>query len=179
MPARDFEDEKAWKGALKSVGLTNQRHVRIATEAALLGSIIEHGTTNLDLVIISDDAGQFDVLLHGLCWIHAERSIKKLAGFNDAQREALKTTRERVWAFYRDLKDYKQAPDPEKKAALDKRFDEIFAAKTWYDALASVKKTCRKLGVGFWDYLNDRVSGVNSIPWLPDLMKQRLAASLQ
>ena len=27
------------------------------------------------------------------------------------------------------------------------------------DTFASLKKTCRKLGVGFWDYLSDRLSG--------------------
>ena len=47
------------------------------------------------------------------------------------------------------------------------------------DTFTSLKKTCRKLGVGFWEYLEDRVSGVNSIPWLPDLLKQRLTASLE
>lgn len=231
-----FQDEGSWKGALESVGLTNQRHVRMATEAALLGSIIENGATNPDLVIISDDAGQFDVLLHGLCWIHAERSIRKLTGFNDAQREALETTRQRIWDFYHDLKEYKKAPDPEKKAALDKRFDQIFLAATCYEALnkalgriyknkselllvldrpeiplhnnlsetdireyvkkrkisgstrsdlgrrcrdtfASLKKTCRKLGVGFWEYLKDRLSGTDSIPWLPDLMRQKMEES--
>jgi len=25
------------------------------------------------------------------------------------------------------------------------------------DTFASLKKTCRKLGVSFWDYLNDRI----------------------
>ncbi len=232
-----FQDEVSWKEALESVGLTNQRHVRIATQAALLGSIIENGATNPDLVIISDDAGQFDVLLHGLCWIHAERSIRKLTGFNDSQREALETTRDRIWKYYRNLKEYKHAPGPEKKAALDKRFDEIFRAQTCFDALnealgriyknkselllvldrpdiplhnnlsetdireyvkkrkisgstrsdlgrrcrdtfAGLKKTCRKLGVRFWDYLTDRVSAADSIPWLPDLMRQKMEESL-
>ena len=30
--------------------------------------------------MVSDDAGQFKILglLHGLCWLHAERSIRKL-----------------------------------------------------------------------------------------------------
>jgi hypothetical protein len=232
-----FQDEQAWKKALESAGLTNHLHVRIATEAALLGSVIENGITNPDLVIISDDAGQFDVLLHGLCWIHAERSIRKLTGFNEAQRQALETIRDRIWHFYRDLKHYKESPGPEKKAALDKRFDEIFRTATCYDALnealariyrnknelllvlerpdiplhnnlsetdireyvkkrkisgstrsdlgrrcrdtfASLKKTCRKLGVRFWDYLIDRVPNVGSVPWLPDLMRQKMEESL-
>ena len=43
------------------------------------------------------------------------------------------------------------------------------------DTFASLKKTCRKLGLSFWDYINDRVSGGNQIPALPDLVRQRLA----
>lgn len=228
-----FEDERAWKAALESAGITNERHVRIATEAALLGSIIENGVTNPDLAIISDDAGQFDVLLHGLCWIHAERPIMKLTGLTDAQRESLEETRSRIWGFYRELQAYKEAPDHEKKTELENRFDEIFTIRTSYETLnqalvrihknkselllvldrpeiplhnnqsetdireyvkkrkisgstrsdlgrrcrdtfTSLKKTCRKLGVGFWEYLKDRVSGTNSIPWLPDLMRQQM-----
>ncbi len=230
---RVFEDERAWKAALETVGLTNERHVRIVTEAALLGSIIEHGTTNPDLAIISDDAGQFDVLLHALCWIHAERPIRKLTGHTAAQRESLDRIRRRLWGFYRDLKDYKQTPIPEKKPELENRFDKIFTTRTCYETLnqaltrihknkselllvlerpdiplhnndsetdireyvkkrktsgstrsdlgrrcrdtfTSLKKTCRKLGVSFWEYLNDRISDTNSIPWLPNLMRQQM-----
>jgi len=29
---------------------------------------------------MSDDAGQFNILLHALCWIHAKRTINKLFG---------------------------------------------------------------------------------------------------
>ena len=45
------------------------------------------------------------------------------------------------------------------------------------DTFASLKKTCRKLGVGFWDYLRDRLSGDSLIPWIPDLMRQRVLES--
>ena len=41
---------------------------------------------NPDMVIVSDDAGQFNVLHHALCWIHAERTLAKLVGFNEAQQ---------------------------------------------------------------------------------------------
>jgi hypothetical protein len=34
-----------------------------------------------DTVIVSDDAGQFNVGQHGLCWVHAERLIHKLDTF--------------------------------------------------------------------------------------------------
>ncbi len=41
------------------------------------------------------------------------------------------------------------------------------------NAFASLKKTCRKLGVSFWHYLNDRVSGSHTIPPLPEIIRQR------
>jgi hypothetical protein len=43
------------------------------------------------------------------------------------------------------------------------------------DTFASLKKTCRKLGVRFWDYLLDRVRGLGAVPRLADLIRQRAA----
>ena len=40
------------------------------------------------------------------------------------------------------------------------------------DTFTSVKKTCRKLGVSFWDYLIDRLSKANKIPSLQELIVQ-------
>ena len=231
-----FENSAEWNTILDSLGINVAMHVRIITEAALLGSILGHGSVNSKLVIVSDDAGQFNVLLHALCWIHAERSLLKLIPANDAHREALEGARSRLWDFYRCLKTYKQAPAAKMKEELEQRFDTIFTTKTCYAALndalariyknkselllvlvrpeiplhnntserdirdivkkrnisgstrsdlgrlcrdtfASLKKTCRKLGVGFWDYLNDRLSGDSLIPRLPDLMRQRVIES--
>ena len=47
-------------------------------------------------MIVSDGAGQFNVGQHALCWVHAERLIHKLVGFNDAQRQAIERIRARV-----------------------------------------------------------------------------------
>src|SRR5205814_5287963 len=38
------------------------------------------------------------------------------------------------------------------------------AGRRCRDTFASLKKTCRKLGVRFWDYLQDRVRGLGQIP---------------
>jgi Transposase IS66 family len=38
-----FADAAAWNARLQAVGLTTSRHVRLATEGALLGSLIAHG----------------------------------------------------------------------------------------------------------------------------------------
>ena len=61
--------------------------LKIATEGALWGSVVAHGLLK-DAVIVSDDAGQFNVGSHALCWVHAERLIHKLVGFNHRQRQA-------------------------------------------------------------------------------------------
>ncbi len=43
------------------------------------------------------------------------------------------------------------------------------------DTFVSLKKTCRKLGISFWDFLQDRISGRNALPKLTEIMHQRAA----
>lgn len=231
-----FANEAEWNAHLEALNITQERHVRIATEGALLGSILEHGF-NPEIVILSDDAGQFNILLllHALCWIHADRTINKLVGFNDEQRVALEDIRTQIWGYYDELKAYKVAPSVEKKTALETLFDKIFTAQTCFatlnqalkrlhknkselllvldrpdiplhnntserdirdyvkkrkisgstrselgrrcrDTFASLKKTCRKLGLSFWKFLNDRLSGEGMIPPLSELIGFRAKA---
>ena len=44
------------------------------------------------------------------------------------------------------------------------------------DTFASLKKTCRKLGISFWTYLKDRLLGTKQIPPLSDLIEVRALA---
>ena len=44
------------------------------------------------------------------------------------------------------------------------------------DTFASLKKTCRKLAISFWDFLMDRISRKNEIPWLSEVMFQQMEA---
>jgi hypothetical protein len=50
------------------------------------------------------------------------------------------------------------------------------AGRRCRDTFASLKKTCRKPGLSFWEYLKDRVAGLQVIPPLADLIR-RVAAS--
>ena len=45
------------------------------------------------------------------------------------------------------------------------------------DTFASLKKTAIKLRIGFWDYLIDRVTDQNTIPWLPELVARKSGQS--
>jgi len=60
----------------------------VATEGALWGAIRHQGLLER-AVILSDDAGQFRVGRHALCWVHAERLVHKLVPANDKQRNAI------------------------------------------------------------------------------------------
>ena len=44
------------------------------------------------------------------------------------------------------------------------------------DTFASLKKTCRKLGISFWDYLVDRIEQHGVIPPLSDIVRERALA---
>ena len=132
-PQKTFADREAWLAHLDQLGISKlEVHpdpVKIATEGALFGSIRAHDLLQ-DTVIVSDGAGQFRVADHALCWVHAERLVHKLTGFNDEQRRAIDITRELIWWLYRDLKIYKDSPCTKRAAQLRARFKRIFSKKT-------------------------------------------------
>jgi Transposase IS66 family len=108
--------------------------ILIATEGALWGSIRTHDFLS-GAVVLSDDAGQFNVARHALCWVHAERLVHKLSTFTDQHRAAQSEVRGHIWDFYADLKAYKLAPTPGGHEALSARFDLIFLRHTGFVTL--------------------------------------------
>ena len=107
---------------------------RIATEGAVWGSIKAHGLLP-DTVILSDDAGQFAIDQHALCWVHAERLVHKLDTFTDRQHAAQQFLRALIWWFYADLKAYPREPHPRRRWELRARFDRIFRRRTGFATL--------------------------------------------
>jgi len=230
-----FPDKASWQAFLASHDVTNERHVRIATEGALLGSLIARGVSP-ELIVLSDGAGQFDVFVHALCWLHIERPLARAVPYNEKHRAAIEQIRQGIWDLYAGLKAYQQAPSPTRRDALGKQFDDLVAQRTDYpsidgvlkgmaadraklllvldrpevplhnnlseghirdyvkkrkisggtrsgsgrrarDTFASLKKTCRRLGVNFWAYLQDRVRGLGRIPRLADQIRQKAEAA--
>jgi len=227
-----FANDSQWNDFLAAQGIVKPRHVQTATEGALIGSILEHGFSD-NLVIVSDDAGQFNVLMHALCWIHANRTIDKVIPFSDSAEKDLDEVKDRIWQFYQDLKSYRENPTDSDKKRLNSEFDGIFTTHTscqtlnlaldriyknkselllvlerpdiplhnnsaenaireyaqrrkisgstrsdtgrkCRDTFLSLKKTCRKLGVSFWQYLLDRIKNTGQIATLPDLIRQQI-----
>jgi hypothetical protein len=226
-----FAGEDCWKARLAELAITDERHVRIATEGALLGGLIARGVSP-DLGVLSDGAPQFVILVHAACWVHADRPFAKLMPHNKEHRAAMEQVRTLLWELYKDLKAYRDKPDETQRPLLEARFDTLVDQRTGYpsidgvlkemrdhkadllrvlerpeiplhnnamesdirefvkrrkisggtrsaagrrcrDTFASLKKTCRKLGVNFWDYVQDRVRGLGQIPRLADLIRQK------
>src|SRR6201995_1335570 len=121
-----FADQAAWLAHLDRLGFTaltvTPDPVRVATEGALWGSVQSHRFL-CDAVVPSDDAGQFNVGRHALCWIHAERLGDKLGTFTDRHRAAQARVRGRIWMFYASLKAYQRTPSQSRSIALRARFD--------------------------------------------------------
>jgi hypothetical protein len=137
-PERHFSDRAAWQTHLERLGIAaltiTPDPVRIATEGALWGAIKAHGFLP-ETVIVSDDAGQFAIGLHGLCWVHAERLVHKLDTFTDHQRTAHQRIRALIWWFYADLKAYRREPSRHRRTELRARFDRLFQRRTGFVVL--------------------------------------------
>jgi Transposase IS66 family len=137
-PEHRFPDAAAWRRHLERLGIAaltvTPDPVKIATEGAVWGSVKAHGLLP-DTVILSDDAGQFALDRHALCWVHAERLVHKLDTFTDRQHAAQQLVRALIWWLYADLKAYKRAPDRRRRYELRARFDRIFRRRTGFATL--------------------------------------------
>lgn len=233
-PEHVFAGADTWERHLEALPIAKSNRETV-TEAALLGSAVEHGV-RLDLGIVSDGAEQYALFVHGLCWIHQERNLAKLVPCGPEQCQAKEEVLTGIWQLYADLKAYRAAPSPAQAEALSKRFDEIVGRTTCYpelnaaltrmaanqadllrvlerpdlplhtntverdfrdwatkrkisagtrgelgkrcrDTFMSLKATCKKLGIRFWEYLRDRLLNAGNIPELSELVRQKAAHS--
>jgi Transposase IS66 family len=139
---RRFADPDAWRAHLRRLGITGERHVRIASEGALLGSLIAQGVSP-GLVVLSDGAGQYDVLAHAACWLHAERPLARMIPYSEEHRAAIAKVRGEIWELYQDLKEYRRHPDPSRRPDLEARFDAVCGQHTGFPSIDGVLKEMR------------------------------------
>lgn len=128
---------------MNHLNIINKHYVRLVTESALIGSILQHGFSK-DTVIVSDDAGQFNVFEHALCWIHAERGVTQLIPSNPKQVDAVDWARKQIWDIYHSLIEYKKNPDKKLKSNITTQFTQFCKTKTDYQTLNLVLKRLRE-----------------------------------
>ena len=133
--------DDVWQRQLRLWGIRAEEPQRIVTEGALVGTLLRH-ELYLDQPLLSDDAGQFDIpgFLHGLCWLHAERPLRKYLPLNSREQEALERIRKDVWKYYRRLNAYRKSPTPQQKAKLQQQFNELFTRRTGFPDLNRLLK---------------------------------------
>ena len=229
-------DKSGWQAHLKELNISSKHAIRIATEGALIASSMAHGI-NREMAIVSDDAGQFNIFQHGLCWIHSERNLQKVHCYTDAHEKEKEAVLTQFWNLYQETKEYKTNHSEAKAAKIEAEFDVLCQFQTdWIplekaltklasnkgelllvlkrpeipihnngserdireyvkrrkisgstrseagrktrDAFTSLKKTCRKLKVSFWEFLKDRIAQTNTISNLALLVKQNISNSL-
>jgi Transposase IS66 family len=231
------QDQQAWQQYLLEKGMVSRKAVQVISEAALLGGMMSEGV-NAALRILSDGAGQFNVLTHGLCWVHAERSLRRLSPETPEQQQNIAEIQDLLWQFYRQLQQYQQHPTCTEQRDLSQRFEQVFGrcylhhatlntVLQWFtthkaellrvldypafplhnnaaetdireyvtrrkisggtrsdlgrsarDTFVGLKKTCRKLGVSFWQFLLSRLRSDHQVPLLPDLIRAKATAVL-
>jgi hypothetical protein len=232
---QSFTNTEKFLATLKSLSVSKKYAVKTITEAGLLGHLIDRGMPE-SMVILSDDAGQFNVMIHALCWIHVERNLQKINAYTKQQRKELDLLLNAFWQLYQQLKAFKDKPTDKKKQQVVKNFDAICNWQTkWLalkkgldkiktyktellvalkypsvplhnnqsesdireyvkkrkisgstrsdngrkarDTFASLKKTCRKMNIPFWEYLMDRLTDTHNIKYLPDLLVDMTASN--
>ena len=233
-----FENHESWKIFLYK-NLFGEKTKRILTEGALIGNLVSRKMITQDTILMSDGARQFELFKHILCWIHVERSIKRLIPRNEQDRKERDEVLKNFWDYYKELKNFKTITSEEQsllKSTLNNRFDEIFSFNATEDQLAqalkkirdnksqlllvldcpdiplhnnksendireyvtkrkvsggtrskegrdardtftSLYKTCKKLSISFWKYLDDRINDKGKILPLSRIIRQKINPS--
>ncbi len=131
-----FHSQMEWLEHLArcSINIFDRPLLQTLNEAATWGALRHHGLME-NTVVVSDDAGQFRVATHALCWVHAERHLEKLMPASPKQAQAVELVRKTIWCFYRSLKLWKQSPCPGGARAFRQQFNKIFGLRTGYKDL--------------------------------------------
>lgn len=116
-----YQTQKGLVGLLNGLGLTSKYLRRMCLEAGMVGFV--HERLKPGQVLISDRAGQFNILNHGDCWVHVERPLRKLAASTLEVETEICQVREAIWILYDQVKE---------ASISQKGKDEVLAA---YDAL--------------------------------------------
>ena len=88
-------------------------------------------------LLVCDDAPQWQGVTEALalCWIHEGRHYKKLWPEIAAHRVLLDDLLTRFWAYYGELRAYREAPTGADRIRLATAFEDLFATRTGYYAL--------------------------------------------
>lgn len=186
-----FANDEQWDAFLAQSGIAKNRHVQIATEGVLIGSIIERGLSK-DLNTVKDQVWQ---LYEGLKAYkqnprskdknRLEKMFNKIftrkttsATLNAALKRIYNNKSELLLVLERpDIPLHNNSAENAIREYVKKRkisgSTRSEAGRQCRDTFTSLKKTCRKLGISFRQYLKDRIENTGYIPNLSDLVRDQ------
>ncbi len=142
---RKFYNEEEWKEFLKMVGIRKESHIKIVTE-----QFDKIFTRKTEFEMINKALQAIFNIKKGLLLVleRPEIPLNNNISENDI----------RVFATKRKIHGGTRSEDGRKCR----------------DTFMSLKKTCRKLGISFFEYLYDRVAEIKNIPLLSETIKQKI-----
>ncbi len=212
---KKYRKKKGLNRLLNSLGIESKQLRKQCLEAGLVGFISET-ILKPGQVLLSDRAGQFAVFNHAGCWVHMERSLRKLECATSKAEKEVAQVREMIWILYKKVAEAAQTQTG--KAEVHKLYDQLSAFKSispgineviasftkyreemlkaldlpslplhnndserdirgvakrrnisgstksqegreFRDGLLTIKQTCARLGISFWEYLNRLFQG--------------------
>ena len=126
-------NENEFNSLLNNIKPGPQQRTRIM-EACAIAAYREQKEKTQIKILMCDDAPQFKLLTEELilCWIHDGRHYKKLNPVVPQHKILRDDFLTQYWQYYQSLKDYKEAPDPNKSIELEKQFIALFSTQTGY-----------------------------------------------
>lgn len=112
------------------------RRRKIVTEASAISAY--QNRDDAIKILLCDDAPQFKQITQdlALCWVHEGRHYKKLTPLVTEYRNEVDVFLDKFWHYYRDLLQFKIAPNEKKSAQLSADFDRLFSTPVQYRALS-------------------------------------------
>jgi hypothetical protein len=111
--------------------LNVQSRTRIQ-EAAAIAYYYQQSGIPVIQTLVCDDAPQFKELTDTLmlCWVHEARHDKKLTPVVAVHQRKLEAFLKQFWQYYRQLLDYRHAPDEPQAQALASEFERLMSEKS-------------------------------------------------
>jgi hypothetical protein len=143
--AMDHTTFYAWLD--RELGHLGTEKRRTLADALAIGAYRQQTAVPVIETLVVDAAPQFVGLTEdlALCWVHEARHYKKLAPYLPLHQALLDAVLTALWAFYREVQTYQQAPTAAEAARLRLAFDALFTCRTGYrDLDERLRKTLAK-----------------------------------
>jgi hypothetical protein len=150
-PCQRFVNENAWREHLERLDLTGLKvhpdPVMIATEGALWGAVAAYGFLN-GAVILSDDAGQFNIGKDALCWVHYVELIFMWSSLPKQQYWLIISRRRTPHNFF-SLQG--SLPTTRKRNYCRSRYEQILASSSTLGTMNGVMPGCLAVPCTLWE----------------------------